>query len=155
MADLIQYSNGVPAIRFKLDKPVTYIGRNAEINDICILDSFMSKQHALIERQDSSEPGQPPVYVLRDLGSTNRSYVNHQPITVHTLTHNDLIRFGEQEFRFIDQVEEKPLPVEGPHEFPDTHPDMEEDTRELPRDMSDPDGSTASGRFSRRLNILR
>jgi pSer/pThr/pTyr-binding forkhead associated (FHA) protein len=155
MADLIQYSNGVPAIRFKLDKAVTYIGRNAEINDICVLDSFMSKQHALIERQDSSDPDQPPVYVLRDLGSTNRTYVNHQPIMVHELVHKDMIRFGEQEFRFIDEVEEKPLPVEGPNEFHDTHPDREEDTRELPRELSGSDPSSASGRFSRRLNILR
>jgi hypothetical protein len=70
---------------------------------------------------------------------------------VHELAHKDLIRFGEQEFRFIDEAREKTLPIEGPNEIHDTHPGAEEDTRELP----EPGDASASGRFSRRLNILR
>ncbi len=41
-------------------------------------------------------------FVVRDLGSTNGTYLDDRPVTEVALTPGDRIRFGDQEFEFID-----------------------------------------------------
>jgi ABC transport system ATP-binding/permease protein len=48
----------------------------------------ISRNHATIQYQVDG------TYVLRDLGSTNGTYVNGQRITAHTLRHGDVIQIG-------------------------------------------------------------
>jgi pSer/pThr/pTyr-binding forkhead associated (FHA) protein len=136
MADLVQYANGTPTIRFKVDKPLISIGRGAEENDICILDHFISKHHAIIEVKANCDGK--CEFFLQDLDSTNHTYVNKKQINRQQLHNNDLIYIGEQMFRFVCEEHEV---IEG-MERPDEH------TEEL-------EPCANKNPFSRRLNILR
>lgn len=101
MAELVQYSNGVPALRFKIDHQITRIGRSADNNDVCILDSHVSKEHATIEARASKTHPDRADFYLRDLGSTNHTYVNKQEVRNHKLQNDDMIYIGQHMFRFV------------------------------------------------------
>ncbi|MBC8015871.1 MAG: FHA domain-containing protein [Sporomusaceae bacterium] len=69
------------------------IGRN-EHNEIIIDDAFVSYEHANINRNKQG-------YWLTDLNSTNKTYLNRQPITERVLLKNgDTIKIGAVTFRF-------------------------------------------------------
>ncbi len=138
MADLVQYANGSPTIRFKIDKPIIRIGRCADDNDICILDNFTSKQHAIIEVK-ANHNGESEFF-LRDLGSTNHTFVNKKQISRIQLHDKDMVYIGQQMFRFSCEEHEVIAGVEKP----DDH------TQEI-----DDQSSSSKASFSRRLNILR
>lgn len=100
MAELIQYANGVPGIKWPLDKSIIRIGRADKSNDISLDDAFASKSHARIEvvindAQSSVD------YYIRDMASTNHTYLN-QAIVEHTLlSHNDTVVIGKSKFIFL------------------------------------------------------
>ncbi len=87
-------------LRFK-DKVVNvtktiYIGRGAH-NDI-VLDSdlLVSRKHAVIEHTEDS-------FTIQDLGSTNGTYVNGNPLKekeVKSLKNGDTVKVGNTEFKF-------------------------------------------------------
>lgn len=63
--------------------------------EIRLEDPFASSRHARIERQGS-------VVVLEDLGSTNGTYLNEEPLTgPQPLHHGDRIRIGDSEFSYL------------------------------------------------------
>jgi hypothetical protein len=63
--------------------------------EIRLEDPFASTQHARIERQGS-------VVVLEDLGSTNGTYLNDEPLRgPQPLHHGDRIRIGDSEFSYL------------------------------------------------------
>lgn len=99
MAILIQYANGVPGVKFALDKPEITIGRSLE-NDIAIDDEFVSKKHAVIHVVTDEETSE-VACILIDNNSTNHSYVNSQEVSAHQLDENDKIFIGENEFRLV------------------------------------------------------
>lgn len=69
------------------------IGRS-EHNEVSIEDAFVSHEHAVINK---SRQG----YWLTDLNSTNKTYLNNQPVTTEKLLKNgDLIKIGAVTFRF-------------------------------------------------------
>jgi len=69
------------------------IGRN-EHNEIMIDDAFVSYEHATINRNKQG-------YWLTDLNSTNKTYLNNQPLIKGTLLKNgDLIKIGAVTFSF-------------------------------------------------------
>ena len=69
------------------------IGRN-EHNGIIIDDAFVSYEHAGISRNKQG-------YWLNDLNSTNKTYLNRQPIAEGVLLKNgDIIKIGAVTFRF-------------------------------------------------------
>ncbi len=139
MAELVQYAKGVPTIRFKVDKPLVCIGRGSEENDICILDSFISKHHAIIEAKANRDGV--CEFFLQDLGSTNHTFVNKKKIGQATQLHNnDMVYIGQQMFRFVCDENEVIDGVER----------ADEHTQEF---EEDPSSNRVS--FSRRLNILR
>ncbi len=79
------------------------IGR-APDNLIVIDDPSVSSRHAQLELKGDT-------YRLKDLGSTNGTRVNGQPITETTLRFDDRIRFGAIEARFEpDTRGSQPLP---------------------------------------------
>ena len=136
MAELIQIANGVAAIRFSLDKKITSIGRSAD-SDICLSDSYVSKEHAIIEAKPSeSKPGCVEFYLL-DLGSTNYSYLNKERVHYEKLNDKDIILMGRNHFRFISTGEEVMADVD--HDTDST----------VEMDKSDTNKSDSS--FSRRL----
>ena len=69
------------------------IGRN-EHNEIIIDDAFVSYEHASINRNKQG-------YWLTDLNSTNKTYLNNQPLIEGALLKNgDLIKIGAVTFSF-------------------------------------------------------
>ena len=101
MAVLIQYKNGVAGIKFPIEQGVLRIGRSEE-NDICINDELASREHALIERVKSEQNDNISNYVVRDLNSTNGTFVNHEKVSAHLLLEGDMIRIGQAFFKYSE-----------------------------------------------------
>ena len=75
-----------------LNKPEVTIGRLPEC-DVVVDDPWASRQHARIRRTDGG-------FVLVDLGSTNGTLVNDEPIQEHVLENGDRITIGETVLEF-------------------------------------------------------
>lgn len=103
MAILVQYKNNVAGVKIAIDKSPFRIGRS-EDNDLCINDDLSSREHALIEKVTSEQEPQHRHYVIRDLHSTNGTFVNHEPITAHLLIDGDMIRIGQTFFKYTDSA---------------------------------------------------
>ncbi len=101
MAVLIQYKSGVAGIKIPIGQIALRIGRN-EDNDICIDDELASREHALVERVKSEQSEGIRNYVVRDLQSTNGTFVNHEKITAHLLVEGDMIRIGQAFFKYSE-----------------------------------------------------
>ena len=79
--------DGSAADRWEItDKALTFgRGDNA---DVLIKDDRMSRQHFEVASRDGK-------FFVRDLNSTNGTYVNNEPITERELNANDKIRGGQ------------------------------------------------------------
>lgn len=148
MAALIQYANGVPAIKFTLDELQTLIGRGLD-SDICVVDKYASKNHAVIEIKQRSDQKQKE-FIIRDLDSTNHTYVNDTPVKSVCLKDKDIIRIGEEEFVFESThgTESEDLTVADLKAFPG----QEENVDRMKETMKE--GPELNTRFSRRLRLL-
>lgn len=104
MPSLTQYKAGVPGVKIALEKSLFRIGRGSD-NDLCIEDDLISREHAIIELVQSAEREAIRDYVLRDVGSTNGTYVNHLQITDHVLKTGDMIRMGQSFLLFSEDAE--------------------------------------------------
>ncbi len=102
---IVQLHEGVVIKKFELDKPKLRIGRNPD-SDIFIDDGVVSAQHAVIEMKQPSKGT--AEYYIKDLGSTNSTFVNGTQITSKKLEHNDIIRVGWNNFKFIDETKKDP-----------------------------------------------
>jgi pSer/pThr/pTyr-binding forkhead associated (FHA) protein len=107
MAMVVQLHEGVAINKFKLDKPILRIGRDPA-SDIFIDNEVVSTEHAVIEVKDSPKSGGAPEYFIEDLKSTNSTFVNGEKITRRKLQHNDMIRVGWNNFKFLDEAEGDP-----------------------------------------------
>lgn len=145
MAELIQYANGVPGIRFSIDKPVVRIGRSEIYNDICIADAYVSKEHALIEARPSEGSLASCEFFLHDLSSTNKTYVNKKKVSNLCLKNNDMVYLGRNMFRFVCSKNETMIFPEVEADFPVSNQTLE---------MVSNDSSQLRSGFSRRLQIL-
>ncbi len=145
MAELIQYANGVPGIRFTIDKPVMRIGRSEVHNDICVVDAYVSKEHALIEAKQSEGLSGACEYFIHDLGSTNKTYVNKKKVSSLRLKNNDMVYLGHNMFRFVCSENEFMT-------FPEAEVQRAVSSHTL-EIISDEISQLHSG-FSRRLRIL-
>lgn len=82
-------------MQYQLNKPVTRIGREAD-NDIMIPhDDRASRYHAEIRRDGGA-------YTVRDLNSTNGTYINDRRVSQQTLTNGDRIRIGSANLTFTN-----------------------------------------------------
>ncbi len=102
MARIVQLLDGVATSQFEIDKPEIRIGRSPEC-DVYIDDPSVSSVHCVIEVVAAADENQPSDYNLRDLGSTNGTYVNIDRIEKARLVHEDVIRVGLKNFKFIDE----------------------------------------------------
>lgn len=98
---LVQLIEGVASAKFELKGPVFSVGRSPESN-LYIEEPMVSARHAVIEREDSSNDTSTARYWLRDLESTNGTFVNDLRVSRHALQHHDVIRFGLHSFLFVD-----------------------------------------------------
>jgi pSer/pThr/pTyr-binding forkhead associated (FHA) protein len=100
MAVIIQTVDGVIVNRFDIDNAGLSFGRAAS-NQVQIDDTAVSTNHAEIVVEESDEGK--PVYVIRDSGSTNGTFLNEQKVERQPLRHKDIIRVGWNNFVFIDE----------------------------------------------------
>jgi hypothetical protein len=77
---------------FALDRPEVSLGRLAD-NDVVIEDPGASRQHARIHRTDDG-------FAIADLGSTNGTLVNDEPVHERSLRDGDRITIGETVLEF-------------------------------------------------------
>lgn len=102
MAFLVQLANGVPGVKFPLDKREVRIGRGLD-NDICLPDAYVSKAHALIEAKPGEQLDGSVHYFLRDLKSTNCTYLNNEKVSRSRLHAEDIVKIGQSFFKFVDE----------------------------------------------------
>ena len=93
MAKLILSLDGMVLREYPLTKERTTIGRKSH-NDIVIDNLAVSGEHAMIMTilNDS---------FLEDLGSTNGTLINGQPIKKHFLQNNDVIELGKYKLKYM------------------------------------------------------
>ncbi len=94
MAKLILSLEGSVIREVPLEKERVTIGRKAQ-NDIQIENLAVSSEHACIVTilNDS---------FLEDMGSTNGTLVNGNPVKKHILQNNDLIEIGKYKLKFVN-----------------------------------------------------
>jgi len=102
MADIVEFKDGKTGVRFSLADDVVTIGRRKN-NTIVIDDELISKDHAVIEKVKLSDDSELYRYTIRDLGSTNGTFVNDEKIESAALWNGDLIRMGMSFFMFADE----------------------------------------------------
>lgn len=90
---VVEHAAGHPdGIAYSLEHGATLGRGDVEIR---LEDPFASTRHARIERQGS-------VLVVEDLGSTNGTYLNEEPLTgPQPLHHGDRIRIGDSELTYL------------------------------------------------------
>lgn len=96
MAKLILSMDGLVLKEINLTKERTTIGRKPH-NDIQIDNLAVSGEHAVIVTilEDS---------FLEDLGSTNGTVVNGQPVKKHFLQNNDIIELGKYKLKYVAEA---------------------------------------------------
>lgn len=72
--------------------PTSTIGNDSSCT-VVLHDRFMSGKHAEIKAENG-------IWVLKDLGSTNGTYVNNRRVERHELVDNDFIKFGGAMVKF-------------------------------------------------------
>jgi len=102
MAKLILMVDGVGSQHFDISTGVLRIGRASD-NDVHIDDLAVSSEHAVIERNQDEHFSDHVEYELRDLGSTNNTFVNDIKISTKKLSNNDIVKIGWSTFKFIDE----------------------------------------------------
>ncbi len=98
MARVILTHEGAILKEFALDKERTTIGRKA-VNDIKLDDPTVSGTHAVIVKLQNA--------YIEDMNSTNGVILNGKKITRRQLSHNDVIRIGRHELKYIDDNAEE------------------------------------------------
>lgn len=90
---VVEQAAGHPAgIAYDLGRGATLGRGDVEIR---LEDPFASTRHARIEREGS-------VLLIEDLGSTNGTYLNEEPLQgPQPLHHGDRIRIGDSEFSYL------------------------------------------------------
>ncbi len=89
---------------FSLERECVILGRGPNV-DLAFDDSSMSRQHAALEFVDQQ-------FRVRDLGSTNGTFLNGKPVQVGELQHGDRLEIGSLELQLI---------IEDAEETPDTY----------------------------------
>ena len=97
----LKYKNKILPVKYKalvLQKYPVSLGQTVTIgrhnsNDIVIDNMAVSGKHARIDSVSTT-------FVLTDLESTNGTFVNEQPISIHGLKDNDVILIGKHELVF-------------------------------------------------------
>ena len=93
------------AVPIPLERDEVMIGRALEA-DVRLNDFRVSRLHARITTQHQADKGE-NAYRIADLGSTNGTLVNGEPITEVILNDGDKIEIGEHLFRFdmLDEID--------------------------------------------------
>jgi pSer/pThr/pTyr-binding forkhead associated (FHA) protein len=105
VAELQLLVDGVVVKSFPLDKTSVRIGR-AQNNDITIDEDAVSGEHARIDLIPSEYlDGLMDIYI-EDLGSTNGTFVNEEPVKRRQLYNSDTIRIAWTDFKLVSEHNE-------------------------------------------------
>jgi predicted component of type VI protein secretion system len=96
MPKLILSLDGVIVKEVQLNKSRSTIGRRFS-NDIAIENLAVSGEHAVVEYTGNQ-------MVLKDLGSTNGTYVNGKPIRKQALEYGDEIEIGRYKIQYVEST---------------------------------------------------
>ncbi len=98
MASLFVIRGRDQGTRFQLEEAIHTVGRT-QGNSVRLHDTEISRSHAeLVRRGD--------VYILRDLASSNGTFVNGQPATERELASGDQLQFGRSLLLYTGFVED-------------------------------------------------
>jgi pSer/pThr/pTyr-binding forkhead associated (FHA) protein len=100
MAKFVVLRNGAPAESYELKTDRTTIGRS-DTNSFQIPDGSVSGTHCEVLVEND-------VITVKDLGSTNGSFVDGNKIKESKLTHGQILKLGEIEMRL--ELPGKPVP---------------------------------------------
>ncbi|GAB4300956.1 MAG: hypothetical protein Kow0096_21390 [Thiohalomonadaceae bacterium] len=99
MARLLLLHEGVGIRSYPLVRERTTVGRHGD-SDIRLDDQAVSTHHAVLCLESTPYLEGYQNVVLEDLGSTNGTLVNGEPVDRQVLHQGDLIRIGHYEFSF-------------------------------------------------------
>lgn len=102
MPRLVQLVDGVASQKFPLEQDRLTLGR-APDNDVVLDDLAVSAHHAVVERLSGPDGVE---FRLRDLDSTNGSFVNDAQIQTQCLHNRDVVRIGWVYLEFVDDSAE-------------------------------------------------
>ena len=102
---LILTREGKTLKRIDVDKPRLLIGRNA-LCDIEIVHEWISRQHAIIVRNDRST-------AIVDLKSRNGTFVNGDAVKCRVLINNDVIALGSHRLKYVDATAKQRTSMRG------------------------------------------
>jgi len=114
MPSLVFLLDGAVVKEVELVKPRTTLGRRPN-NDIVIDNLTVSGEHAVLHLQDQTVE-------VQDLGSTNGTFVNGQPIERQVLRDGDQVIIGKYEVRFADARQRFARSVGAPEHAPEPAP---------------------------------
>lgn len=92
-ASIVIIEGHAEGMEYPLEKASTVIGRDKSA-DISIKDPLVSRQHVAISYDDGS-------FLLKDLGSTNGTFVKGGVVEQALLKHRDKFRIGDTTIQFI------------------------------------------------------
>lgn len=92
VAILVGYAEGM---EYPIDTNYAVIGRSKDAA-VPLRDPLASREHAVILYHNNA-------FVLKDLGSTNGTHMDGEPIRQRTLRHGDKFRVGDTILQFILQ----------------------------------------------------
>lgn len=102
MPKLVHTINGAIFEQYPLEAGQLRIGRD-DGNDISLDDDAVSGRHVdIVVKPSRYLDGLVDVWA-KDVGSTNGTLVNGKRIKKHLLTHNDVLKVGTCEFKFVDE----------------------------------------------------
>lgn len=86
--------------RFPIDKRDIIVGRDA-MCDLALNDGKASRRHATLIYENFDHAGEEPRILLRDLNSTNGTFVNGVRVTEHYLKDRDRVMIGSSQFGYF------------------------------------------------------
>ena len=101
-AKLVALAGPLCGETFGIGAGSTVIGRDASAQ-LSFPDHLMSRRHCVVATEESR-------FLLRDLGSSNGTYVNGIPVRERVLQHGDRIRAGDSVLLFLDADREDTAP---------------------------------------------
>lgn len=105
MASLFVIQGRDQGTRFQLEEPSHTIGRT-QSNSIRLHDTEVSRAHAELVRQGD-------IYLVRDLGSSNGTFVNGRTVHEHELKSGDQLQVGRSLLLYTGFMDEQPGDMAG------------------------------------------
>jgi pSer/pThr/pTyr-binding forkhead associated (FHA) protein len=127
MAKLVILNQGMTGRTFEVNVERTTVGR-VEDNTFQIADASVSSHHAEILLQG-------PDLLIKDIGSTNGTFINGEKISEAVLKPGQTLRFGQVELK-IDDGKPVAAPSPAPAPAPAPAPQKQDATMVVPRGVS-------------------